>query len=113
METDDNNETVKTSKLGVVVDWVCAWCPFIVAVMEFASGNFVSGLGWCLAGVGWITADGERKWVETFIGLYREHLEECEKRDKAYKAKIQEYENKLSSNDEKNITKSAAEENKQ
>lgn len=106
METDENNNTVKTSTLGVVMDWVSASCPFIVAVMEFASGNFVSGFGWCLAGVGWITATGERKWVETFIGLYREHLEECEKRDKAYKAKIQEYENKLSN--EKNTTKSAA-----
>ena len=103
METDENNETVKISTLGVVMEWVLASCPFIIAVMEFASGNFVSGFGWCLAGVGWIAAATARKWVETFIGLYREHLEECEKRDKAYKAKIQEYEDKLSN--EKNTTK--------
>lgn len=106
METDESNKTVKTSILEMVVDWVVTLCPLIVGVVEFASGNFFSGVGWWFAGVGWITAIEEREWVETFIGMYRRHLDGCEKRDRAYKAKIREYEDKLSSN-EKNTTKSA------
>lgn len=95
METDKNNETVKTSTLGVVMDWVATLGIFVVAIFGFASGNFLSGIGWCLAGISWIIATWENDWTETIIEMYREHLNECEKRDEAYKAKIKEYEDKL------------------
>ena len=105
METDENKET-KKSIWGTIGNWISTFGYFVVAVLEFADGGFISGIGWCLAGVGWWAFSKEQNYVETFIRLYRNHLNECEKRDEAYKAKIKEYEGKLSN--ERNTTKEAA-----
>lgn len=101
-ETNESKET-KKSIWKSIGNWISAFGYFAVAVFEFAQGRFVSGMGWILAGVGWWAFSKEQNYVETFIGLYRNHLNKCEKRDKAYKAKIKEYEDKLSN--ERNPTK--------
>ena len=105
METDENKET-KKSIWRTIGNWISTFGYFVVAVLEFADGGFISGIGWILAGVGWWFFSKEQNYVETFIRLYRNHLNECEKRDEAYKAKIKEYEDKLSN--ERNATKEAA-----
>ena len=104
-ETNESKET-KKSIWRTIGNWISTFGYFVVAVLEFADGGFISGIGWCLAGVGWWAFSKEQNYVETFIRLYRNHLNECEKRDEAYKAKIKEYEGKLSN--ERNATKESA-----
>ena len=108
MDMEDTNENKETKKSiwRSIGNWISTFGYFIVAVLEFSAGGFISGIGWILAGIGWWAFSKEQKWVETFIRLYRNHLNECEKRDEAYKAKIREYEDKLSN--ERNATKEAA-----
>lgn len=105
METTENTET-NNSMWGRVYNWIATFGYFFVAILEFTDGNIVSGIGWCFAGLGWWAFWKEQRFTETFINLYHTHLSECEHRDKAYKAKIKEYEDKLSN--EKNTTMSAA-----
>ena len=104
-ETNESKETKKSIWKSI---WIPAFFFFAwgVAILEFTDGGFISGIGWILASAGWWAFSKEKNWVDTFIGLYRNHLNECEKRDGEYKAKIQEYEDKLSN--EKNTTKLAA-----
>jgi hypothetical protein len=101
-ETNESKET-KKSIWRTIGNWISTFGYFVVAVLELSEGRFISGIGWILAGVGWWSFSKEQNYVETFIRLYRNHLNECEKRDEAYKAKIKEYEGKLSN--EKNATK--------
>ena len=105
---EDTNESKETKKSiwRTIYDCLATFGYFVVAVLEFVDGGFISGIGWILAGVGWWAFSKEQNYVETFVGLYRNHLNECEKRDEEYKAKIKEYEDKLSN--ERNAMKGAA-----
>lgn len=104
-ETNESKET-KESIWRSIGSWISTFGYFMVAMLEFVDGGFIAGVGWILAGLGWWAFSKEQNYVDTFIRLYRNHLNECEKRDEEYKAKIKEYEDKLSNGG--NATKEAA-----
>ena len=101
----DGDES-KKSIWSKIYDFLAAFGYFVVAVFEFSDGGFMSGMGWILAGVGWWAFSKEKEYAETFIGLYRNRLNECEKREEEYKAKMKECEVRLSGG--RNAAKEAA-----
>lgn len=53
---------------------------FIVAVCEFVQGSWFSGVGWCLAGIGWYAFEEERRFFDQANAIYRKCAEEYEDR---------------------------------
>ena len=50
----------------------CALCGyFIVGICELVQGFWFSGVGWCLAGIGWYAFEEERKFFAQANAIYR------------------------------------------
>ena len=62
------------------LDGFATFVLFVTCVVEFASSNWFSGLGWLCAGCGWLAFDAEQDFFESLKETYRMSLEECEGR---------------------------------
>ena len=69
----------------VIRFWTSKWCgtigALVVSVCEFAQGFYMSGLGWMFTGFFLWAWDKEQEFYDELHGLYRKHLDLCEKRD--------------------------------
>lgn len=69
-----------SSKISKFMDKFATVGYFIVAVCEFVQGSWFSGVGWCLAGVGWYAFGEERKFFDQANAIYRKCVKEYEDR---------------------------------
>ena len=67
-----------SSKISKFMDKFSLVGYFIVAICEFAQGSWFSGVGWCLAGVGWYAFGKERKFFDQANAIYRKCVNEYE-----------------------------------
>ena len=68
------------SKIMKVMDKFAQFGYFFVAICEFTQGNWFSGVGWCLAGVGWFAFDTEKKFFDQANAIYSKCVKEYEDR---------------------------------
>lgn len=67
-----------SSKISKFIDKFALVGYFIVAICEFVQGSWFSGVGWCLAGVGWYAFEEERKFFDQANAIYRKCVKEYE-----------------------------------
>lgn len=61
-----------------------------MAVWLLATNNWVAAFGWLFAGAGWWAFDKENNFYDQLLSLYRNHLNQCETKEDAYKREIAE-----------------------
>lgn len=70
-------------KISKIMDKCALFGYFIVAVCEFFQGFWFSGVGWCLAGLGWFAFDKEKDFFDQMSLIWKkatgEYLETIDK----------------------------------
>jgi hypothetical protein len=66
------------SKFSKVMDKCALIGYFIVSVCELVQGNWFSGVGWCLAGIGWFAFDTEKGFFDQANEIFRKCSNEYE-----------------------------------
>ena len=66
------------SKIMKVMDKCAQFGYFFVGICEFIQGNWFSGVGWSLAGIGWFAFGAEKKFFDQANEIFRQCSNEYE-----------------------------------